>query len=111
MPFYKCEKGGGVFTCDECQPSFCRKHSEGHRQELTKEMEIIDQEHDILQRYIMREIDTHPLLSRIDLWEEESINKIQQVATQVSNRFKSVDRWNKANTEVYNEQTNKRTSV
>jgi hypothetical protein len=81
-PCSKCDKGGGIFTCDGCHQSFCRKHSEEHRQELAIQMDSIGQEHDILQRDINREGDTHPLLSRIDVWERESINKIQQAANQ-----------------------------
>jgi hypothetical protein len=81
-PCSKCDKGGGIFTCDGCHQSFCRKHSEEHRQELTIQMDSLGQEHDILQRDINREANPHPLLSRIDMWERESINKIQQVANQ-----------------------------
>ena len=81
-PCSKCDKGGGIFTCDGCQQSFCRKHSEEHRQELATEMDSIGQEHDIIQRDINRENAAHSLLSRIDVWERESINKIQQVANQ-----------------------------
>jgi BMFP domain-containing protein YqiC len=85
-PCSKCDKGGGIlggiFTCDGCHQSFCRKHSEEHRQELAIQMDSVGQEHDILQRDINREADVQPLLSRIDVWERESINKIQQVANQ-----------------------------
>jgi len=79
-PCSTCDKGGGIFTCDGCQQSFCRKHSEEHRQELAIQMDSVGQEHDILQRDINRDVGTHPLLSRIDIWERESIYKIQQVA-------------------------------
>lgn len=79
-PCSKCDKGGGIFTCDGCQQSFCRRHSDEHRQELATQMDSIGQEHDVLQREINKEVDVHPILSRIDVWERESINKIQQVA-------------------------------
>lgn len=81
-PCCKCDKGGGIFTCDGCQQSFCRKHSEEHRQELAIQMDSIGQEYDVIQRDINKESDIHPLLSRIDVWERESIDKIQQVANQ-----------------------------
>jgi hypothetical protein len=29
-PCSKCNKGGGIFTCDGCEQSFCRKHSDEH---------------------------------------------------------------------------------
>jgi hypothetical protein len=78
----KCDKGGGVFTCDGCQQSFCRKHTDEHRQDLSVQMDKIEQEHDVFQRDLNKEMDLHPLLSRIDEWERESISKIQQVAKQ-----------------------------
>jgi hypothetical protein len=81
-PCSKCEKGGGIFTCDGCQQSFCRKHSDEHRQELATQMDSIGQEYDVIQRDINKETDAHPLLRRINTWERETINKIQQVANQ-----------------------------
>jgi BMFP domain-containing protein YqiC len=45
-------------------------------------MDIIGQEHDLLQRDLNKKMNSHSLLSRIDEWERESINKIQQVAKQ-----------------------------
>ncbi|CAM4806764.1 unnamed protein product [Rotaria magnacalcarata] len=81
-PCSKCDKGSSIFTCHGCQQSFCRKHAEEHRQELTNQVETLGQEHDILQRDIDNDTTHHPLLSRIDTWERESIDKIQQVANQ-----------------------------
>jgi hypothetical protein len=81
-PCCKCNKGAGVFTCDGCQQSFCRKHTDEHRQELSIQMDSIGQEHDVFQRDLNKEMHPHPLLSRIDEWERESIKKIQQVAKQ-----------------------------
>jgi hypothetical protein len=81
-PCSKCGKGTGIFTCDGCQQSFCRKHSEEHRQELTIQMDNIGQEHDVLHREADKENNSHPLLSHINVWERESINKIEQVAEQ-----------------------------
>jgi len=68
-PCCKCNKGGGVFTCDGCQQSFCRKHKDEHWQELSVQMDNIDQEHDIFQRDLNKEMDSHPLLVRINEWE------------------------------------------
>ncbi len=81
-PCCRCDKGAGIFTCDGCQQSFCRKHSDEHRQELATQMDNVGQEHDVLQRDINKEAGVHPLLSGIDAWERESIDKIQQVAKQ-----------------------------
>jgi hypothetical protein len=81
-PCSKCNKGGGVFTCDGCEQSFCRKHSDGHRQELGVQMDNIGQEYDLLQRELNKKAEEHSLLTRIDRWEQESVDKIHQVAKQ-----------------------------
>jgi hypothetical protein len=84
-PCSRCDKGGGIFTCDGCQQSFCRKHSDEHRQELGIQMDSIGQEHDTLQRDLDGDSDAHPLLARIDVWERESTKTIKQVAQQARN--------------------------
>ena len=79
----KCDKrSGGVFICDGCQQSFCRKHTDEHRQDLAVQMDNIGQERDVLQRDSEQGINPNALLTRIYEWEQESINKIQQVAEQ-----------------------------
>ena len=80
-PCAKCTKGIGILTCDGCQQSFCTKHIVDHRQELSVKMDTIGQEFDLLRQELIRDGPlTHPLLARIDVWEQESIRKIQQSA-------------------------------
>jgi hypothetical protein len=76
----KCDKGGGIAICSGCQQQFCVKHFIEHRQELATQMDQIGQEHDHLRRDLSKEIPDHPLLNRIDTWEQESITKIQVTA-------------------------------
>ncbi|CAF2566185.1 unnamed protein product [Rotaria sp. Silwood2] len=76
----KCDKGGGIAICSGCQQQFCVKHFIEHRQELATQMDHIGQQHDLLRRDLLKEISEHPLLSRIDTWEQESITKIQVAA-------------------------------
>ena len=83
----KCEKGTGIFTCDGCQLSFCRKHSDQHREELAIQMDNLGQEYDLFQRDIGNEMERDRVLLRIDQWERESIEKIQQTARQIRNDF------------------------
>ena len=85
-PCSKCTKGIGILTCDGCQQSFCTKHILDHRQELSVKMDTIGQEFDLLRQDLTRDDQvTHPLLARIDVWEQESIQKIQQSAQQARN--------------------------
>ncbi|CAF1165267.1 unnamed protein product [Rotaria sordida] len=79
-PCAKCSKGSGVTTCDGCQQSFCTKHFVEHRHELSQQMTNINQEHDLLRRDLSKENSKHSFLNRIDIWERESINKIQAAA-------------------------------
>jgi hypothetical protein len=76
----KCNKGGGTAICQGCEQSFCTKHFIEHRQELSQQMDNIGQEHDVLCRDLTNEQDTHPFLTHIYQWEQESITKIQVAA-------------------------------
>ncbi len=76
----KCSKGLGITTCGGCQEWFCTKHFIEHRHELATQMDSIGQEHDLLQRDLNQENMTHPLLSRINDWEQKSIDKIRIAA-------------------------------
>jgi hypothetical protein len=76
----KCNKGAGTAMCHGCEQSFCTKHFIEHRQKLSQEIDSIGQEHDVLRRDLTNEQGTHPLLKRINQWEQESITKIQAAA-------------------------------
>ena len=91
-PCSRCDqgKGGGIFTCDGCHQSFCRKHSDEHRQELGTQMDTIGQEHDLLQRDLDENKPTHSVLVQIDAWERESIKRIQQIAGQARIDFNQI---------------------
>ena len=77
---FKCEKGAGIFTCNGCQQSFCRKHSEEHRTELATQMDFIGQEYDLFRRDMDAANGEGTLLVQIDVWEQESIFRIKQAA-------------------------------
>jgi hypothetical protein len=79
-PCIKCNKGGGVTSCDGCQQSFCIKHIVEHRQDLAIQLDNVGQEHDLFRRDLTQETLIHPLLIHIDEWEQESITKIQVAA-------------------------------
>lgn len=79
-PCAKCSKGGGVTTCDGCRQSFCTKHFVEHRTELSQQMNILSQDHQVFRRDMSSEIPKHPFTNRIDTWERESIQKIQMAA-------------------------------
>jgi hypothetical protein len=53
-----------------------------HQQELSMQMNDISREYDIFEQDLNKKMHEHPLLSLIDQWEQESHNKIQQIAGQ-----------------------------
>ena len=88
-----CEKGAGSFSCDGCGQSFCLKHVAEHRQELIRQMDLIEQEHDILHEELFNQAkkqDEHEIFHRIDRWEKESIEKIQQTADKSRRTLKQI---------------------
>ncbi len=85
----KCNKGG-MFGCDGCHQSFCRTHIHEHQQELSTQMDDICQEYNTFQKDSFKEVDEHPLVSRIDQWEKESHDKIAQVARQARIELKEL---------------------
>ena len=87
---FKCEKGAGIFTCNGCQQSFCRKHSEEHRTELATQMDFIGQEYDLFRRDMDAANGEGTLLVQIDVWEQESIFRIKQAAESARRDLRSM---------------------
>jgi hypothetical protein len=82
-PCSKCEKAAGVFTCRGCEKDFCYRHVAEHRQELNKNMDDVATHHDQLQQAIAEQEaqpNSHPLMKKIDSWEQQSVDKIHQAA-------------------------------
>lgn len=89
----KCDKGAGVTTCNGCEKSFCLKHIVEHRQDLALELDQLGQEHDRFRHDLLNDNSIHPILNRIDQWENESVTKIQVVAEAARADFRqSIDR-------------------
>lgn len=79
-PCCKCNKGGSTFTCNGCDRSFCLRHTGEHRQELAQQMDSIGQQHDVLKRDVTEQNVGKTILTQIDRWEKESIEKIRSSA-------------------------------
>lgn len=94
-PCIKCDKGLGVTTCGGCQQWFCTKHFVDHRQELATQMDYIGHEHDLFQRDLIQENFTHPLLTRINEWEQISIKRIVTVAEEARKELSKYFDYNK----------------
>jgi hypothetical protein len=79
-----CGKAASTFTCRGCSKDFCLRHTNEHRQELTKHMdEDIIPFHNQLRQNLDDQIakpDHHLLMKQIAQWEQGSIEKIHQAA-------------------------------
>ena len=77
-------KGFGIFKCEGCLQTFCRKHSSEHRDLLLHQLEEVITEHDVLQQMIIeqkeKQSDYHRFAEQINEWESISIMKIQKAA-------------------------------
>lgn len=90
-----CRKNGDVFTCRGCRQAFCAKHVDEHREKLSKEVEILAEEHELLRREINRESEAQLLLSVVNVWEQESVAKITLAAETARNNIQQwIDRNN-----------------
>jgi hypothetical protein len=78
-----CGTTAGIFTCRGCTEHFCLLHTNEHRDKLELRMNEIILHHNRFRELISESRDTqyqHRLFQLIDQWEEQSIEKIQQVA-------------------------------
>ena len=78
-----CGKEKASFKCEGCSQTFCNKHVNDHRQELSKQLDEIEITRDILRQTLNEQTvdpQKHPLIQQINQWEHDSIRKIQQTA-------------------------------
>jgi hypothetical protein len=79
-----CGKAAGTFTCRGCSKDFCLRHTNEHRQELSKQMdEDVIPLHDQLRQNLdeqTKKPHQHPLMKGIDEWEQASVEKVHQAA-------------------------------
>src|SRR5690349_11503225 len=74
-----CGKEKVTSRCEGCLQSFCFNHIIEHRQELKKQLDEIEIHRDQFQQ-IFSQSEKHPLIQQIDQWEQDSIQKIKQLA-------------------------------
>jgi hypothetical protein len=86
----KCDQGFRRNMCSGCQKWFCNKHYNEHQEELAREMNDVTKKHDELHSHLT--IDNmdreHPLLVRINNWEQRSIDRIRAVTNEARTKLK-----------------------
>ncbi|CAF1532860.1 unnamed protein product, partial [Didymodactylos carnosus] len=80
----KCAKNSAITACEGCSSKLCRRCFNDHRQDLSKELDNIVYEHDMLKEQLEtpNENNSHRLLKQIDQWKKDSIDKVNQLADQ-----------------------------
>ena len=81
-----CGKGKATSRCVGCLQDFCLTHFIEHRQQLSRQLDQIEQDRDLFQQTI-NEQKINPqnnlLVQQVDQWERDSIEKIQQTAREI----------------------------
>lgn len=75
-----CNKGKGTFKCEGCLQIFCSIHSNDHRHELTEKLEEIERTYNLIYQKFIEQAEQHSLLTKINQWEQKSIEKIHRTA-------------------------------
>ena len=78
-----CGEVAGTFTCRGCSDNFCLRHVNEHREALEKQMNQIILTHNQLKTDVVGQTTEqfcHLFLQQIKRWEQQSIDKVRQVA-------------------------------
>jgi uncharacterized UBP type Zn finger protein len=92
-----CNKGIGQFKCEGCSQAFCTKHVVEHRQTLNQQLDNIIVEHDTLYQTTNENKNRcKSLMTYIEQWEQQSIDKIRQIAKEARQRVSQLADINKS---------------
>ncbi|CAF4164744.1 unnamed protein product [Rotaria sordida] len=73
-----CDKEKRTVKCEGCSQMFCYIHLPVHHQELSQQLDEIEQNRDLFRQTLSQHADDtkqHSLIKQIDQWEEDSIKK------------------------------------
>lgn len=78
-----CKKDKATSRCIGCLRNFCFNHLGGHRQQLYKQLDEIEQDRNLFEQNFNQQIvdpQSNILIQQVNQWEQESIKKIKQAA-------------------------------
>jgi ribosome recycling factor len=78
-----CGKEKATSKCEGCLQNFCLTHLVEHRQQLSRQLDEIEIDRDLFRETLnqgITELQRHPLIQKINEWEEDSIQKIRQAS-------------------------------
>ncbi|CAF0819241.1 unnamed protein product [Adineta ricciae] len=80
-----CDKEKRAVRCEGCLQLFCYDHLTDHRQELNKQLDLIERTRDLFRQTLSEQL-THPQIAlyakQIDQWEDESVRVVRQAAVE-----------------------------
>jgi hypothetical protein len=85
-----CNKAKGIYKCEGCSRIFCPKHSIDHRVELNRQLDEISVTHDLVHQTLNQQtedLQQHPLIKKVNEWEQSAITKIRQIAEKARNEL------------------------
>ena len=85
-----CIKGKGTYSCVGCSQYFCFDCLSKHRTYVQQEFDQLQNNHDLIRQQIndiKMDSTKHPLMTQIDQWEKDSIDKIKQKAQRCRTQF------------------------
>lgn len=88
-PCVVCNKERSTFKCGGCLQEFCFNHLTEHKQKLSRELDEVELNRDVLRQTLLEytsEPSKHHLIEEINQWEHRSIKQIQQVAEEARQR-------------------------
>ena len=80
---FSCKKETRRFSCEGCSKDFCAKCLTEHLEELGRELDKIENDHDQFRQILDGQKDDpkkQSLITQINQWEKDSIDKIKQTA-------------------------------
>jgi hypothetical protein len=78
-----CKNKGNTYKCKGCSQDFCFTHLITHRETLRHDFDTIENYRDLFLQTLIEQKESSkegPSIKQIDAWEEDSINKIKQIA-------------------------------
>ena len=85
-----CDKERHTYKCGGCAKDFCFNHLTEHRQIINRQFDEIENDHDQFRQALIEQktdVQRHPLIGEINLWEEESIRMIKSTADKCRRRL------------------------
>ena len=86
-PCSTCPKGTGIYFCTGCEKYFCKRDFHSHRETLNNQLDVCIEDRNALQgkmpKPVLPKNVRSPLLSQIDAWQQQTIEKVKQAAEQV----------------------------